>query len=282
MIETKPELLETKNSNVSLNVIVFKHQNSNEKLLEKTMLNWVCDAVKKYETIVVEYNKEIPELSQIKNNLRESNFTLILHSFNPLITEKNIDLCIDYLVLRKEKLIKLPFGFVCETNYIKNLTEIKEPVLFGGDASEFLQIESNEEMEYATEVLQRRIIKNLTQKGVKIVNPTNVVINANVCVESGVTIFPFNNLCGNTIIKKNTVLKEGNTITNSEIGSNCVVANSIISNSTICSDCFIFPFNTIENNTFVGANCVIKSYNKINNAYIQENTKIESFNEIGN
>ena len=282
MIETKPEMLETKNSNVSLNVIVFKHQNSNEKLLEKTMLNWVCDAVKKYETIVVEYNKEIPELSQIQNNLRESNFTLILHSFNPLITEKNIDLCIDYLVLRKEKLIKLPFGFVCETNYIKSLTEIKEPVLFGGDASEFLKIESSEEMEYATEVLQRRIIKNLTQKGVKIVNPTNVVINANVCVESDVTIFPFNNLCGNTIIKKNTVLKEGNTITNSEIGSNCVVANSIISNSTICSDCFIFPFNTIENNTFVGANCVIKSYNKINNAFIQENTKIESFNEIGN
>lgn len=282
MIKTETLLNITQIQKSDLSVLIFKCENHNELLLEKTMLNWVKDAVLGYQTKIVDYKPNVAELTQIKNNLAKTKYMLVLYSFNPLLTTKNLELCIDYAVLRGETLVKLPYGYVFETNYLKKLTEIKEPLVFNADASEFLKISSQTEIGYATEVLSRRILQNLILNGVTINNPASVVVNAYVKVEPNVTIYPFNTLSGETIVKSGAILKEGNTITNSEIGNNVAVANSIVSNSTICSDTVIFPFNTIENKSFVGCNCVIKSYNKLSNVKIEDNTTLESFNDIGN
>lgn len=282
MIKTETILKPNKIENSELSVLIFKCENADVCLLEKTMLNWVKDAVSAYETHVVNFNPNKPEFNQIKSNLAKTKYMLVLYSFNPLLTTKNINLCIDYAVLRGETLVKLPFGYVFETNYFNGLTEIKEPLVFNADASEFLKISSQTEIGYATEVLSRRILQNLILNGVNIINPASVVINANCKVEKNVTIYPFNTLSGKTIIKSGAILKEGNTITNSEISENVAVANSIISNSKIGADSVIFPFNTIENKSVIGANCVIKSYNKLNNVKVGDNTSIESFNDIGN
>ncbi len=275
--EIKPKI----NQNYVLNtqVIIFNHENSDTNLLERSMLDWVRLSVQGFQVKVVNYNN-LTELEQIKSNLTNSEFTIVLHSFTPLLTQNNILNTLDYLVLKQEKLIKLPFGYMFETEYVKSLNQIKEPVCFSYDSSEFLKIESAQEIGYATEVLQTRILKHFIENGVNIVNPNAVTINAFVKIESGVTIYPFNTLCGDTMVYSGTVLKEGNTLTNADIGKNTIIANSIVTNSTICADCVVFPFNTIINGTYVGNNCTIKSYNQIANAKIEDDTTIESFNNI--
>lgn len=281
MIKTLVKPLISTNDNIDLEVLIFKTKFSDVKILEKPMIDWVKDCVLNYKTTIQNFNEKKNELEQIKMFKPKSRFLLVLYSFNPLLTKNNIDLCVDYLVLKGEKMVKLPFGYIFETEYLKTLTQIKEPLMFSADGSEFLKIESEQEVGYAAEVLQRRIITNFINMGVKFINPQNIVINAYVKLQKGAVIYPFNTLSGNTIVCEGATLKEGNTIINSEIGKNAVVANSVIKDSTICSNCIVFPFNTIENNTFVGANSTIKSYNKINNSYIGENSTIESFNDIG-
>ncbi len=281
LIKTETVLQTDINLKKDISVLIFTDDNYLVTLLEKTMLNWVESAVEGYSVKVVKFNEKQTEISQIKKNLAKTKYMLVLYSFNPLLTNKNLAVCLDYLILKDENLIKLPFGYVFKTEYFKKVKEIKEPLLFSGDKSEFLKISSEAEIGYAAEVLQRRIINNHILNGVKFLNPQSVVVNANVLIEPNVTIYSFNTLSGETHIKKGAILKEGNTIINSEIGANTAVANSIITDSTISSNSVIFPFNTIEQNSFIGANCVIKSYNKIVNACINENTTVESFNDIG-
>ena len=281
MIKTETVLQTDINLKNEVSVLIFTFDNCFVPLLEKSMLNWVEDSVNGYNVKTVKFNEKQTELSQIKKNLAKTKYMLVLYSFNPLLTKQNLEVCLDYLIYKDENLIKLPYGYAFKTEYLKKIKEIKEELLFGGDKSEFLKISTEAEMGYATEVLQRRIINDLILKGVKFLNPQSVVINANVLIEPNVTIYSFNTLSGETHIKTGAILKEGNTITNSEIGANTAVANSIITDSTISSNSVIFPFNTIEQNSFIGANCVIKSYNKIINACINENTTIESFNDIG-
>lgn len=277
--ELKTKMQTTKTDDVL--VLIFECKTANQPILERKQIDWIKCAVSDFTTKVALFDNSVQEIDQIKQNLTDSKYTIVLYSFNPLITKSNIRLCLDYLTLKQERLIKLAYGYIFETEYFKCLTQIKEPTIFSGDASEFLKIETAQEFEYATQVLQHRILHKLINDGVNIVNPANTIINAFVTVESGATIFPFNTLMGQTEISKNAILKEGNTISNSDIGQNSIIANSVISDSTICSDCVIFPFNTIQNGTFVGCNCTIKSYNKINNAKINDNTTIESFNDIG-
>ena len=282
MIKTETILKPNKIEKADVGDLLFKTENSNTLLLEKPMLDWVKDAVKEYKTKVVKYNSEQSEFDQIKANLIPVKYLNVVYSFNPLLTAKNVELCLDYATLRGETLVKLPFGYVLNVAYFQNLMEIKEPLTFSADASEFLKIDSPESVGYATEVLSHRILQNLIYNGVNIINPNSVVVNAYVSVEPGATIYPLNTLSGKTVIKTGAVLKEGNTITNSEIGANSVLANSIVSNSKIGADVVVFPFNTIENKCNIASGCTIKSYNKLNNVKIGKNTTIESFNDIGN
>lgn len=281
MVETE---LETKKESVisnSVSVILFKCETADNLILEKKQIDWVKDAVCEFEVNVVLFDSNKSELEQIKASLKNSKYTIVLYSFNPLLTQKNVNLCLDYLTLKQEKLIKLTYGYIFETEYLKTINEIKEPVLFSGDGSDFLKIESVQEFGYATQVLQHRILHKLINNGVNIVNPANTVINAFVRVEKGATIYPFNTLIGETEIAQNAVLKEGNTISNSSIGAETIVANSIVTDSTISANCVVFPFNTIENGSFIGKNCTIKSYNKISCAKIEDDSVVESFNNIG-
>ncbi len=282
MIKTETVLKPNKIENSEIGVLLFKSENFSELLLEKPMIDWVKDAVLSYKTKVVKFNPELSEFSQIKSNLMQTKYMVVLYSFNPLITAKNLQLSIDYATLRGETIIKLPFGYVFNVDYFKNINEIKEPLKFCADASEFLKIDSPSSVGYAAEVLSHRIINDLILNGVNIINPSGVVVNAYVKIEAGATIYSFNTFSGKTVIKSGAILKEGNTITNSEIGNNVAIANSIISNSKIGADTVVFPFNTIENKCNIGAGCTIKSYNKLNNVKVGKNTVIESFNDIGN
>ena len=280
MIQTELENQKITITNDDVSVIVFRCENSNIEILEKTSIEWVLDSVNKFKTQIVDFDANADEYSQIKNNLPTSKYTIVLYSFNPLLTSQNIDLCLDYLVLKEMKLIKLKSGYMFETEYFKQLPVVKEPAIFTGDGSEFLQIISSEDFGYATEVLQRRIVKYFMDNGVEFINPSNTVVNAHVQIENGATIFPFNNLCGATVVKRDAVLKEGNTIIDTVVGEESVVANSTIKNTDIKDHVVIFPYNTIDN-CYIGSYSTIKSYNKISNTKIEENTEIESFNEIG-
>ena len=122
MIKTLVKPLISTNDNIDLEVLIFKTKFSDVKILEKPMIDWVKDCVLNYKTTIQNFNEKKNELEQIKMFKPKSRFLLVLYSFNPLLTKNNIDLCVDYLVLKGEKMVKLPFGYIFETEYLKTLT----------------------------------------------------------------------------------------------------------------------------------------------------------------
>lgn len=278
MIELMTKTQTSTKDDINCSVIIFDC--GNPYILEKSSIQYVVDSVSGLKYSILKYDSKITELDNIKKGLDNSQYTLVLYSFNPLLTRDNIQLIIDYISLKNEKFIQLPYGAIFETDYIKDKNLIKEPLTFGGDSSQFLKISTPSEIGYATEVIKRRIIQQMLNNGVDIISPENVVINAFVKIEPKVTIYPFNTLRGDTYIGGGTILKENNNIVDSTIGNNCVVASSNVKESSIGEDCIIFPYNTI-NKCHIGKSCTIKSHNNLTFSQIGNNVTIDSFNNIG-
>lgn len=280
MIELKVEQKKINTNNLSIGVIVFNF-NNNADLLGLTCNEWLKIATLNYNTKFIDYNPKQSEEEQILNNIGAFDITVVLHAFNPLITTNDIMFYIDYLNLKNLDVVKLPFGYVFKTEYIKKTKSFKEPIYFNGIANEFLKVDSKQSFDVAYAVLKDRIINKHINNGVNFVDATNVIINYFVEIESGVTLYPFNLILGKTKILKDAIIKEGNTIENSLIGGSCVVAKSVIKNSSVGEGTIISPYNTITN-CKIENDCLIKSYNQLSNTQILEQTTLESFNDIGN
>ncbi len=112
-------------------------------------------------------------------------------------------------------------------------------------------------------------------------NKNTCYIDDNVKIGKNVTIYENNHIEGDTIIGDNTILLPGNFITNSHIGENCSIHNSVIENSNVDNNCKIGPFAHIRPNCKISKNCKIGNFVEIKNAIIGENTKISHLAYVG-
>ncbi len=72
----------------------------------------------------------------------------------------------------------------------------------------------------ASKILQKRINQAHLLNGVNIIDPDNTYIAPDVVIESGVTIYPGNDISGKTVIKSGVTLLNGNVISDTQIGHN--------------------------------------------------------------
>ena len=83
--------------------------------------------------------------------------------------------------------------------------------------------------------------------GVNIVNALSTYIEADVIIESGVTIWQNNIIKGLSFIDKNVVLGPNNVICNAIISSGSEIKCSYIENSRISENKIIGPFEKVLN-----------------------------------
>lgn len=280
MIELKEKTQKQDKANFSVGVIVFKVENE-DKLLGVTYNDWLKMATMSYNTKFVDFNDKKSEEEQILNNLWDCDVTLVLHAFNPLITNLNVDFYIDYLTYKNLDLVKLPFGYVFKTEYLKRVKSFREPTTFGGVANEFLDVRKRKNYLLAYDIIKEEIMRRHTENGVTFVDEESTLVYYFVKIDPGVVIYPQNIIIGTSHILSGTMLKEGNVIDNSTIGTNCVLTHSIIKSSTIGNDCYVMPFNIIENSE-IGNDCYIKGQNEIINTKIMDKTVVAGLNKFEN
>ena len=112
-------------------------------------------------------------------------------------------------------------------------------------------------------------------------NKNSCYIGEKVKIGNNVTIYENNHLEGDTIIGDNTILLPGNFITDSNIGKNCSIHNSVIENSIVDDGCKIGPFAHLRPNCNISKNCKIGNFVEIKKANIGENTKISHLAYVG-
>jgi len=153
----------------------------------------------------------------------------------------------------------------------------------GGDNSEELAgINDRLQMADAEHELNRQIIERHLLAGVTIQDPwASVYIDSTVEIEPDVTIEPNVVLRGNTRIARDTVLKSGSQIIDSEVGERCVIWASVIEGSKIGNQVKVGPFAHIRAGCEVGDGAEIGNFAEQKNTRFGARSKQHHFSYLG-
>jgi len=213
----------------------------------KKMWEWVELACSGYSIKTVACTPETDALSLIKPLLTNKKYTLVLYSDTPLLTNSTIEEIISYVRARDINVLNLPRGYIFNTEYIKAAEDIKSTLVKKVNPEEFIVADDLKQLECISQTLKERIIDYHFQNGVIIKDIASTHIEADVIIESGVTIEPNNILKGTSYIGKKCFLESGNTVIDSVIKENCVLKNSYIFNSKIEKNIVVGPFEKVIN-----------------------------------
>lgn len=215
------------------------------KLLGKSMKDWVamaCDGIA-YE--FVEYDGVKNVIDVVKENLPDSEYTLVLFSDTPLIRKKTVEEILDCCFIKSMSVCKLTRGYVFKNDFIKNTTELYTavPQYFGDE--DFLTAYNYKQLMLMEDYLKDRVLSFHMKNGVRIFEKESVSIDADVTIEGGVIIYPNNRIYGKTFIGAGTELLANNIIENCYIGNNSKIEFSVVKNAELPPFSTVGPFEKI-------------------------------------
>lgn len=106
-------------------------------------------------------------------------------------------------------------------------------------------------------------------------------IEKSVTIGKNVTIYPNNQIYGNTCIGDNVTLYPNNCIFNCQIGDSCKVQSSYLEDSVVAQNVNIGPYARIRPNSKIDSNCKIGNFVEIKNSTLGENTKVSHLAYVG-
>ncbi|MDD2227037.1 MAG: hypothetical protein PHH71_00430 [Clostridia bacterium] len=218
-------------------------------LCGKKTWEWVKLACSGYETKIAHCTPDSDILALVKSLLTNKKYTLVLFSDTPLLTKSTIDEILSFVRMRDINVLNLIRGYVFNTEYIKTAENIKSSIIEKFNEIEFAVADNPKKLEKIAQVLKSKIINYHFSNGVIITSANAVQIDADVTIESGSIIEPFNSLKGRTYIGKNCRLESGNTIIDSIVGDGCIIKSSYIFSSKIDKNMVIGPFDKVINKT---------------------------------
>lgn len=239
----------------------------NTKLFGKSFLELVenaCD--KKPKTFKL--GEEDDLLQKVKEELTDSEYTVILFSDTPLITTATVYSSVQYAIENNIDILNLDRGFVCKTEVIKNAESLESEDCFCCSEEDFFVVSNFTDLSLASEIMKYRILDYHTSRGVQILDLSSTYIEAGVTIAEGTTIYPGNVICGTTEIAENVILFAGNRILNSVIGAETKIEGSSINASVIGENCKI-------KNAFIGSDALIKNNCKIIDGAVVKESIIE-------
>lgn len=241
-------------------------------ILGKPSLSYVkkaCVLVPK----TLELDDESELVDKIKPVLTDKEWTIVLFSDTPLITASAIKEAFLYAKSKELNVCKMERGYIFKTEYIKRVDQIFDIESVKNNTDDFFVIKTEQDLAFATLKMKERVITNLLNNGVQIIDPHSTYIESQVRVEKGAVIYPNAALMGDTHIGAKTIIGFGSIIKNSVIGERCNIQNSYITNSAVL-DSTLVESSRIEINSLVEKNCVIKHYSIISSSKIGMNSKV--------
>ena len=252
--QTKLEMFEEKQTDNKITALILLTENKffepvkkpwELEVLGKSMQDWVVMAVGDIQYKFVAYDGKQDVLDVVRDNLMDSQYTLVLYSDTPLIKKKTVEEILDYCFVKNMSVCKLTRGFVFKNDFVKNATELytAEPQYF--DEEDFMTAYSFKQLMIIEEVMKNRVLNFHMKNGVRIIDGGSVSIDADVTIEGGTTIYPNNRIYGKTYIGNDCQLMPNNIIQDSYIESNCRVEYSVIKGAHINAFASVGPFEKI-------------------------------------
>lgn len=230
-------------------VVVIKVSESNLgknssglEICGKTMLDWVLLSSSGCEQKVIDEPSEEEFLNTIKMIANEKPFVAVFYSDTPLIQKKTFYQIMDFFSKSNTNVLKLLRGYVFRTKYLQLMNSIFSPRQEDFNVEEFTLVNNAQKLNNAFKVLNERILNYHKQNNTVIFGEETVFIDADVEIESGVTIYPNNVLKGQSYIGKNVTLESGNIISDTLVCDNSTIIASYLDKSKVSAGKTIGPF----------------------------------------
>jgi len=186
-----------KEINTKFQVLILKNNISknsyNGKILGRSLVDWVAFACNGLNIKVLEYESKNNIISFVKDYISgDFDYTIILLSNSPLLTQNTIKNIIEYCCIKQINLCKLPSGYVANNQYLLNVQTPQVDSLYSQNLEDFFVVENKKQYVQAEEILQDRINTFHIGNGVEIRKPKSVYIEPEVDIASNVVIFPGN------------------------------------------------------------------------------------------
>jgi len=130
-------------------------------------------------------------------------------------------------------------------------------------------------------ILQSAIHDDWLRNGVTIRDPESTVIEAFVELAEDVTVEPHVILRGDTRIGRDTVIRAGSQIIDSDIGERCTVWASMVEQSVVGDDVRIGPFSHLRPGCEVGDGAEIGNFAEMKNVRFGARSKQHHFSYLG-
>lgn len=214
-------------------------------VLGKSMQEWLALACEGLDYSFAVYDGKSDILEVVRNNMRDSEYTLVLFSDTPLLRKKTVEEILDYCFIKNVSVCKLTRGYVFSNDFIKNATSLytAQPQYF--DEEDFMTVYNYKQLMMIEEIMKNRVLSFHMKNGVRIIDGGSVTIDADVTIESGVVIHPGNRIYGKTFIAKNSELFAGNIIKDCYIGESSRIEYSVVKNAEVPAFSNIGPFEKI-------------------------------------
>ncbi|MEG2892922.1 MAG: bifunctional UDP-N-acetylglucosamine diphosphorylase/glucosamine-1-phosphate N-acetyltransferase GlmU [Clostridium sp.] len=170
--------------------------------------------------------------------------------------------------------------------YLTDVIEIlknegKKVLAYKTDFKEFMAVNSRDQLATAAKAMKERILKNLMDEGVTIIDPSSTYIESEVVIGRDTIVYPGAFIEGKTTIGEDCIIGHNTRIKDSVIGNAVEVQSSVIVDSEVRDAAKIGPFAYIRPDSVIGRDVKIGDFVEIKKSTIGDGTKISHLTYVG-
>ena len=216
---------------------------------------------------------------EIKGITLNKKYSLVLFSSFPLIKKEDIDFICELTINKELSFCEFNGGYLIKSELINK--KINNLTLNSYNFDYNFEIIDNATLHKAKNEIQKQIINNHIKNGVQFANTENVIIDAGVKIESGVTIGNSCEIYGATYIDQNGQILSNSILKNVKLEKGVTIINSYLEDCVVKSGAVVGPYARIRIGSEIGVSCKIGNFVELKQAKIEKNTKISHLTYVG-
>lgn len=149
------------------------------------------------------------------------------------------------------------------------------------DFDEIMGVNDRVMLSEAEQAFRKRINTFHMRNGVTIIDPATTYIGADVIIGEDTIIEPGVKLAGKTVIGSDVSIGQYSEITNSQVGANVTIKQSVINEATIADEVTIGPFAQLRPGADLGHKVKVGNFVEVKKSVVKEGAKLPHLSYIG-
>ena len=149
------------------------------------------------------------------------------------------------------------------------------------DFDEIMGVNDRVMLSEAEQAFRKRINTFHMRNGVTIIDPATTYIGADVIIGEDTIIEPGVKLAGKTVIGSDVIIGQYSEITNSQVGTNVTIKQSVINEATIADEVTIGPFAQLRPGADLGHKVKVGNFVEVKKSVVKEGAKLPHLSYIG-